>query len=186
MRNIINKIVRKIDDAVDEWKRTKNEEILLGNVTKFFTDKNDTLRKVTDSGKTVSVPSFTLVHLYLCIILLDYLLRNDELSLYGIKSIKPFKKIKTVMEGKPVHVSSETFKNKSINKSKLQFYESYVSESKKLFDELKTSVRKMHDSSAFLIEEIEKAHELILKIEEIRELPQESFDKDGWENFKYK
>ena len=183
--DIINKFVRKIDDAIDEWKSSKNDEVLLLKITKFFTTKNNTLRKVTDSGETVSVPSFTLVHLSLCILLLDYLLMNDELSLYNIKSIKPLKKIKNVMKEKPVHVPSELFKDKSVNKSKLQSYESYVSESKKMFDELKNNVRKMHDSTAFLIEEFEKTHKLLSEIEKLREVPQEIFDKDGWEKFKY-
>ena len=183
--DIINNLVRKIDDAINEWKSSKNDETLLLKITTLFTTKNQPLRKVTDSGEIVSVPSFTLVHLSLCILLLDYLLMNDELLLYNIKSIKPLKKIKNVMKEKPVHVPSELFNVKSLNKSRLQSYESYALESKKMFDELKNSVRKMHDSTAFLIEEFEKTHKLLSKIEELREAPQEVFDKDEWEKFKY-
>ena len=65
------------------------------------------------------------------------------------------------MKEKPVHVPSELFNVKSLNKSRLQSYESYALESKKMFDELKNSVRKMHDSTAFLIEEFEKTHKLL-------------------------
>lgn len=183
--DIINNLVREIDDAINEWKNTKYDETLLFKIKKIFTTKNSTLRKITDSGETVSVPSFTLVHLSLCILLLDYLLTNDELLLYNIKSVKPFKKIKKVMREKPVHVSSELFKDKSINKSKLHSYESYASESKKLFDELKDNVRKMHDSTSFLIEEVGKTHKLVSEIEKLREIEQENFDKDEWDKFKY-
>ena len=185
LENIINNLVRDIDKAINEWKSSKNDETLLSKITTLFIKESDQpLRKATDSGQPVTVPSFTLVHLNLCIVLLDYLLMTDELLLYNIKSIKPLKKMKNVMKEKPVHVPSEQFNVKSLNKSKLQSYESYALESKTIFDEFKNSVRKMHDFTSFLMVEFKKTHKLLSKIEELREAPQKDFDENEWKKFK--
>ena len=41
--DIINNLVRKIDDAINEWKSSKNDETLLLKITTLFTTKNQPL-----------------------------------------------------------------------------------------------------------------------------------------------
>ncbi len=185
LNNILSIIVSKLDKAIFEWETSNNVDSFLEKVQDIFTIENDTLRKNTDSGQTVPVPRFKMVHLSLCIVLLDYLLKTDELTLYNIRSIKPLKQVQTSMKKKPVHVPSKDFNEKTVTQSKLRSYESYAMESTELLNELKTNIHEMIDHSSFLIEKVKRSQDIVVKFDKLREEPQEIFDKDDWDNFKY-
>jgi hypothetical protein len=186
LKNILSLVVEKIDKAIFEWEENKNFENFLEKVKDIFTIENETVRKNTDSGKTVPVPKFKIVHLSLCIVLLDYLLKTDELTLYNIKSIKPLKKIQTSMKEKLVHVPSKDFNEKTVDQSKIQSYKNYALESTKLFKSLKHCVNEMIDHSKFLIEKVERSHDIITKFSLLGESSQETFNKKDWDTFKHK
>tara|TARA_B100000214_G_C23973960_1_gene631746 strand:- start:763 stop:2469 length:1707 start_codon:yes stop_codon:yes gene_type:complete len=149
MNSLIYTVLESIDDALkirEEYPHDR--ERFFTSLVYIFT-KETTIRKSPD--KKIGI-----IQLSLCIIILDFLITNDELLVNEIsdKNFYKLRKIRQNWENETIYEPDKEYDSKKVEETKLRAYSSYLEEKNNILASFKQKLRKSIDSVEELIDAI--------------------------------